>query len=97
MATSADVRDAAAALVDAKAAEATAQANFNDKFAEALALIPDEQAAFDVAANVYNNAIESAKASLNFQDYVDALNSASTIRELAQQQLAATIADYDGT
>lgn len=95
MATALEVKEAADALIAAKASEAAAQTAFNDKLAEVFTLIPDEQAAFDVAAAVYNTAFENAKTSLNFQDYVDALNSASNIREIALQQLVDATADYD--
>lgn len=97
MSTALEVRDAAAALVSAEAAEAFAQGELDSKLQEALLMVPNEQAALDAAQSAFNTALANARDSLNVGGLVEALNAAIADREIASQQLTAVIAEYDGT
>lgn len=96
MATSQQVKEAADAVDAAKAAEAVAQAALDQKFADALALIPNEKSALDAATDAYATALNSAFATVGYNAVLGTLNDASVVRENAVAALVQATAAYDG-
>lgn len=96
MATSDELKEAADAVALAKANEAVAQALVNSKYAEAIALIPDEQSALEAAQAAHFSALNAAFTTVGYDAAASALSEASVTREIAVEALVAAAANYNG-
>lgn len=97
MSTSQEVKDAADAVATAKEAVEAAETAMNDAIAEAVASIPDEQAAFTAATEVYNVAFTGALAATNYGAALLNFQAATAARDLAVTNLVDAASSYDGS
>jgi len=96
MSTSQDVKDAADAVAVAKSALVTAQAAVDAKIAEAVALIPDEQAAVEAATQAYSTAFSAASDTVGYPAAAAALSAANQAVSFAVLTLSEVAEQYDG-
>jgi len=88
------IKDAATAAEDAFNALNAATTEYDAKYNEAVALIPDEQAALDAAQAVWNTAFASASATVGLSAYESAMVTAQANYDAAVEALQAEAANY---
>jgi len=88
------IRDAAIAAEDAFNALNAATTDYDTKYNEALALIPDEQAALDAAQATWNAAFASASATVELSTFESAMTTAQSNYDTAVSELQTEAANY---